>query len=177
MKSLRILLCFVLICAVIIGISGCTQEEIPDDTPKKKHIDWSVYGTWVTNDGVAEKSFSYTLSATFPAKFVNGKITVIDFDIVWPESFPYRISQPQAFAVAAFSSFADDQQTFIKCDSTVYKAANNHSYTLCLIICPEIESVLMTFGDNSDCYFVGSTDPEADPNEILKHFKSGFPIN
>lgn len=131
-------------------------------------INWTLYGIWITPFG---------RTGTETELSVSGKVTlgedgedIMELSIIFPDEFDYAYTNP--------TTYTSQSRKYTKlpyCVSMVFSYAKwqNDIFFSYFALCPEKEYMIFRWDETPDRYLVASTNPDADPQEILEYFQ-GF---
>lgn len=158
--------CLLLIATLLLPLTGCTQ--------KNQEISWDLYGVWVTQDGASGEKTQLSLQGSYPLADVSAEPVEVDFDIVWPDSFRF-VNGRGGFSIGySVSIGTDGSLPALWCCGTAYDSALNKPCGVTALICPSEQFIVLECLDDRGSYFVASTNPDADPAEIMELCKEFF---
>lgn len=146
-----------------------TQETVDTTTPvlAPGEIAWTMYGTWITPDGKTGEETELTVLGMITQTDTHDSLIA---DIRFPDSFRYHYQPLTEFV--SFSRQIPDLP-YLVCPHFSYNKVAHDAVWAYLALCPEKEYMIFRWDESQDRYLVASTNPDADPQEILDYFQ-GF---
>lgn len=167
MRSLRFILCLVLSAVMVFSLTGCQ--------PKEQIIEWNLYGTWFSEGVAASEEMEIFISGVFPAELgPDSGAQVVELSLCLPDSLPYK-SEHTSYSVHTFTTGDNSETVVLWINGFSYRADTGVAVRISFFVCPEKECAVFQWSDNKNAYLVASTDPDADPAEIMELFKDLLP--
>ena len=170
---------YLFVVAMFFSLIGCAgpQETKPSIiTPAAPDlfdgtIDWNLHGIWVNPDGTVQtgqEGVDFSVSGTLLTEFEPYSTVELALNFTWPDCSIMQDDNKSTYT--GHAQFADkhDNQRLYHIAAWLYDPAKNDSTSISFTICPEDGFVVVKLGQD---YLVASTDPEADPAEILTFYK------
>ena len=135
MKTLHTILCFVFSVTVLFSCAGCNTKET--------QIDWSLQGTWVTEDGILRDTIEFSITGNVPTDAApDGSLQYSELCINWPETFTYANPEEQTFAGNAYISENAEAPVVFVMNGTAHNCVTTLPVGMTLFLCPEKEYII-----------------------------------
>lgn len=173
---------FILVFAIFCSLAGCaytpdspTTETTAPNTEKQPTqatapgtypINWHLYGQWVTADGTESATSECAISGT--VQLAETGIDSLELSIVFSKDCDYMENSSSPYP-SLIRKYRDVD--YCACSSFSYSISKNDFVSSCFGISLDEEYAIFHWKDKKDLYLVLSTDPDADPKEILTYFE------
>ena len=157
-KKSRKLICLILICCLSIPLCGCTQKE---------NLDWDMNAFLVSADGEIENTFALNLEGPIVCK---NDQTTLEFQIQFPSEFGYEYVFPDNGKYAPQSLLPARPEYYVWIGFIFNYNKSNYTFAYCALS-TEKQFLIMNLSDDPDHFTVASTEPDAEPSQILSYFQ------
>lgn len=171
---------FLLVCGMIFPLAGCvsTPETQTSATTTAaatdgiRTLNWQLYGTWISADGTTNSvPFSIDGYIQKTPDDLNELHIVIDL----PDDFRYIIGTPTPSFISMNQKYNHFPHLMLFNGFTYDKHTNSSVWTsFALDLEKEYAAIMIENAPNRYCYSVASTDPDADPKDLLAYFEDFF---
>ena len=133
-------------------------------------INWIMYGTLMDSNGNPISTTEFTISGSFHN--IDNDNHELNLRIVFPDTFQYmydREYEPHSTYLSIFPKQYDLQYFMV--DDYSFNRTANKSVKSSFALCHKNEYAIFHWDDGTNLWLVASTDPNADPQEILQFFQ------
>lgn len=190
MRVCSLLFVFLLITAMVVGVTGCqpaphttepTKQTIvqtkpttvPDESTiiptEMKNIDWDMFGVWITSQGTEISKVRLAITGSIPI-VAEAKAQDVELNIVWPDNFRFENEGVKIYSGYPNMSQNEEIPYKLFLASYTHNPITGEACFLTFVICPEQEFAVMKWEDDEDKYLVVSTDPNADYLALLNEY-------
>jgi hypothetical protein len=163
---------YIIASAICVALIGVALWALISFLSKNTHINWSMQGSYVTEDGQLKETMD--LSITGNIQKDPAKRDILTLSISLPETFPYTFT-----ASNNFYSMSDE------IDSMPYYACSGYSFKkkasapeLCFFALDEEKQwAVFLWPDDPGQILVASADSGVDPKQIISHFQTFLDIH
>lgn len=161
-KFLNLLISIVLLLAITAGCESA--PELPVDLA----VDWSMTAFVVKEDGTVADTFAMTINGTIRKEETE---SYLNLDINVPKEFRFWFKTAEAGSDLCLNSRAQQPGDFIL-GSYTYDRIENAPAMSDWAVNTEKEYFIAYWGKAFGRYLVAATDPDAAPEDIMKHFEN-----
>lgn len=184
-------LCLIMVTAIVI-VAGCADPEDPQiesggtetvgvdpgdvsspsaDAERYITLDWDISGTWIKTDGtILGETESLSVTAKLPEEFKNYSEVLIEVDFGWPDSFGYQNEGNVIYTGNANTADKHGGIALYHGSGWLNNSEKNDYTSFSFTICPEKCFLVIHIGNVPE-YLVASTDPNAEPQEIMSFYQ------
>lgn len=167
----RILMITVTLILTLGLLTACDPNSTPNQTEETKtdgvDIDWTMYGTYLNTEGTLNKPVDLLLKGVITNRDI--RADSLELYLSFSDGFDYEIFRDSG----VFSSHnqAAGQLPHLYVVQTLSYKKSSHSSVMCYFaLSEEKEYFIATFEDAPSRFFVASTNPGTDPQELLDYF-------
>ncbi len=160
---------FLLVCGLFFPLAGCDNTPEPQTTAAEgtntRTLNWQLYGTWISADGTTHEPAAGSITGT--AQLGETGEDRMELSITFTEGCNYMYTNP--------ITYISQSRKYLKVPYCVsphyaYNKTKNDSVFSYIGISIDKEFVIFHWQDKDNLYLVASTDPDADPKDILSYF-------
>lgn len=146
-------------------------QELYDLTEENKlSLFWNLSGNYVTEDGKVGEKVDLMLSALLPEQYEVQSDVELKTAFIWPDGFRYNKDSIISYTGSVDVAKKHKNQVIYHGTGWLHDAVSYAASDFDFMICPEEEFVVIHIAEEHN-YIVASTDPNADPIELLSFYK------